>query len=57
MFSLPAANWFRLLVWMAIGLLIYFFYGRKHSVMTVGAGAALQKELSEHGTGGAYVRE
>jgi len=51
MFSLPAANWFRLLVWMAIGLCIYFFYGRKHSVMTM----QLQKELAEHGTGGAYV--
>ena len=51
MFSLPAANWFRLLVWMAIGLGIYFFYGRKHSVMTM----ELQKELSQHGAGGAYV--
>jgi len=51
MFSLPAANWFRLFVWMALGLCIYFFYGRKHSVMTM----ELKKELSEHGTGGAYV--
>jgi len=51
MFSLPAANWFRLFVWMAIGLGIYFFYGRKHSVMTM----QLQKELAEHGAGGAYV--
>jgi APA family basic amino acid/polyamine antiporter len=51
MFSLPAANWFRLFVWMALGLCIYFFYGRKHSVMTM----QLQKELAEHGAGGAYV--
>src|SRR5436189_410961 len=42
MFSLPAANWFRLFVWMALGLCIYFFYGRKHSVMTM----QLQKELA-----------
>jgi APA family basic amino acid/polyamine antiporter len=52
MFSLPAANWFRLLVWMVIGLCIYFFYGRKHSVMTT---MRLQQELAQHGTGGAYV--
>ena len=31
MFSLPAENWMRLAVWLAIGLMIYFTYGRKHS--------------------------
>jgi APA family basic amino acid/polyamine antiporter len=31
MFSLPAANWVRLFVWLVIGLIIYFFYGRHHS--------------------------
>lgn len=31
MFSLPAENWLRLLVWLLIGFLIYIFYGRKHS--------------------------
>ncbi len=31
MFSLPAANWERLFVWLAIGLVIYFCYGRRHS--------------------------
>ncbi len=33
MFSLPAENWIRLLVWLVIGFIIYFFYGRKHSVL------------------------
>ncbi|NTW56297.1 MAG: amino acid permease [Chlorobiaceae bacterium] len=33
MFSLPAENWYRLVVWLVIGLLIYVFYGRKHSVL------------------------
>ncbi len=33
MFSLPPANWLRLFVWLFVGLLIYVFYGRKHSVM------------------------
>jgi APA family basic amino acid/polyamine antiporter len=31
MFSLPAENWLRLFVWLAIGLVIYFGYGRSHS--------------------------
>ena len=33
MFSLPAENWFRLAVWLVIGLAIYFGYSRKHSVL------------------------
>jgi len=33
MLSLPAENWLRLIVWLAIGMVIYFFYGRKHSIM------------------------
>ncbi len=34
MFSLGITNWIRLLVWLAIGLFIYFFYGRKNSDVT-----------------------
>jgi APA family basic amino acid/polyamine antiporter len=33
MFSLPVANWWRMLSWLAFGMGIYFLYGRKHSVM------------------------
>jgi APA family basic amino acid/polyamine antiporter len=33
MLSLPAANWARLFVWMGVGLIIYFSYGRSHSVL------------------------
>jgi APA family basic amino acid/polyamine antiporter len=33
MFSLPLENWYRLFGWLAIGMIIYMFYGRKHSVM------------------------
>ena len=33
MFSLPYENWVRLIVWLLIGLVIYFAYGRRHSVM------------------------
>src|SRR5206468_7255539 len=33
MFSLAKENWYRLFAWLAIGFVIYFGYGRKHSVM------------------------
>jgi APA family basic amino acid/polyamine antiporter len=33
MASLPFETWMRLIVWMAIGLIIYFVYGRHHSVL------------------------
>ena len=33
MFSLPAENWYRLLIWLVLGMLIYFGYSRHHSVM------------------------
>jgi APA family basic amino acid/polyamine antiporter len=33
MFSLPAENWYRLIIWLGVGLVIYFSYGRRHSVM------------------------
>ena len=34
MFSLPAENWLRLGVWLLIGFVIYFSYGRHHSLMS-----------------------
>ncbi len=33
MFSLPVENWWRLFIWLGIGFVIYFGYGRHHSVM------------------------
>jgi basic amino acid/polyamine antiporter, APA family len=33
MFSLPEENWLRLLVWLLLGFLVYFGYGRRHSVL------------------------
>jgi APA family basic amino acid/polyamine antiporter len=53
MFSLPWANWLRLIVWLALGLVIYFVYSRNHSFMR----SYLAHEISAHGVspGGALV--
>jgi basic amino acid/polyamine antiporter, APA family len=31
MIRLGAINWIRLVLWLAIGLVVYFTYGQKHS--------------------------
>jgi amino acid transporter len=49
MLSLPAANWLRLIGWLAIGLCIYFLYGRHHSLL----GKELRGELATQGVSGA----
>ena len=33
MFSLPAENWLRLIIWLLLGFGVYFVYGRRHSVL------------------------
>jgi APA family basic amino acid/polyamine antiporter len=33
MLSLPRATWERLVIWMALGIVLYFAYGRRHSVL------------------------
>lgn len=45
MFSLPVENWLRLFAWLGLGLLIYAFYGRRHSLL----GIELRQEISTHG--------
>ncbi len=41
MFSLPVANWYRLIAWMALGLVIYFSYGYKRSALAAQTRAAV----------------
>ncbi len=48
MFSLGWHNWVRLAVWLAIGFVLYFAYGRRHSFLA----KSLARELAETGTGG-----
>jgi APA family basic amino acid/polyamine antiporter len=38
MAGLPVDTWARLIIWMAIGLIIYFLYGRRHSKVQLAAG-------------------
>jgi amino acid transporter len=33
MFSLPAANWWRLIAWLGLGMVIYLGYGMHHSIL------------------------
>ena len=40
MSSLPRATWERLIVWMFLGLVIYFLYSRKHSKLAKAEGSA-----------------
>lgn len=49
MFSLPSENWWRLVIWLILGMTIYVFYGRKHSKL------AHQPEL--HTTEKAIIKE
>ena len=37
MSHLPGETWIRFVVWLALGIVIYYFYGRKHSRLQIAA--------------------
>lgn len=45
MLTLEWQNWARLIIWLIIGLVIYFTYGRRHSVMAARLAAADKKQF------------
>lgn len=45
MLSLGPHNWLRLAVWLGIGMVIYFCYGKRHSHL----GRELRSEITQHG--------
>jgi APA family basic amino acid/polyamine antiporter len=47
MFSLPAENWWRLILWMAVGFAIYFGYGYRRSLL----GIRMKQEAGAAGGG------
>jgi APA family basic amino acid/polyamine antiporter len=49
MFSLPPENWLRLVIWLVIGLGIYFGYGRRHSRLGLeGEAVPAEPALARH---------
>ena len=50
MAGLPIMNWLRFFAWLAIGLVIYHFYGRRNSTLRSENAAAFEREHAEaHG--------
>jgi APA family basic amino acid/polyamine antiporter len=45
MYSLPVLTWIRFLLWLDIGMLIYYFYGRSHSRLTKKSGVTVDKSI------------
>jgi sterol desaturase/sphingolipid hydroxylase (fatty acid hydroxylase superfamily) len=45
MLSLPVLTWVRFLVWLDIGLMIYWFYGRSHSPLADAEEARRRKPM------------
>ncbi len=51
MADLPRSTWERFVIWLALGLLIYFFYGRRHSRLRRGEVANTEAAFDAGGNG------
>jgi APA family basic amino acid/polyamine antiporter len=47
MTTLPGATWWRFGIWLAIGLVVYFLYGRTHSRLRQGDVSNPEQELEQ----------
>ena len=47
MASLPRDTWLRLVIWLVIGMVVYFGYGRHHSRVQAPADSALSPMANE----------
>jgi APA family basic amino acid/polyamine antiporter len=45
MLSLPVMTWIRFVVWLAIGLVIYFLYSVRHSKLRRGIDVGLTEDI------------
>ena len=59
MVFLPWQTWLRMIVWLVIGMVIYFTYGRHHSKVQAASGQVQHAGATEHNgwTGDALLRE
>jgi APA family basic amino acid/polyamine antiporter len=49
MLFLPVDTWLRLVIWLAIGMVIYFTYSRRHSLLTQHLLREIQTPRSDEG--------
>jgi basic amino acid/polyamine antiporter, APA family len=46
MLNLPVVTWVRFLIWMALGLILYFAYGMRRAKLSVSRGQAAEVETT-----------
>ena len=57
MANLAVETWLRFLVWLAVGLVVYFVYGRTHSRLAPGPGRSGRRRRARRVGSGLTTRE